>query len=797
MGAVLEKFLEVAKHLDHDFVYGYIQMIDGERDPRNLLLIFSVLTPGIVSQIAGHARFVEELFDVTSCYFPINFTPRPNDTLTTAMLQDGLDGAMVCTPAFAQFCVPFLLEKIEAAPSAYVWRSFIRAIDKFGATSLTKEPLLALWNLISQNSQAPDATTISDAMHALHELVALLSRDYVSSSSANTRPQPLDELLNLLSRDCLHNLKVSSAESKVFKEARHMLCTGATASAEASRILGKVFVPFFVETVEQVDRRHRDNDQHSSHGHSHDHGSGSCSSQHGGGGDEVSTLLTELATFTASLREDVVAHHATALFPLGIAKKCAPILVTLVCTPKALQDADTEKALHVLLAAQDAVANLTQVASRRPELVCKVVVPLIAARQQPCDDVMLPVLEAVSQQSVQIFQCAYDLVLQHHLTALPTVVPAIHRCLKRLVHGKTEESLVVSSMIARLLAYPGVPLEMLALASAIMDEERQNLHKDSFVRLAQSVDDEHSLLAGCAALSALRPAITLAAVDELVLRWLAVPLASVSEQFALWVGSCVGNMVNKGTLTMDTNRAVVAILTEALCSHPRGASILGWVCRGFLLGGISMDAFNKCIAKLIQGIESIDDPTLRSASSVALSSTLSCKDFFLSPGSSNAILKPFVRQRAFAQLLPKVATSLDALCRVASEMPSPILLGELDVLLPLLVRSVSASDPSTVLLALQCLSNILSDAKDAIQKHSDTLLPRVAQYCVIASDHHPVDLRLAALGFLSKCASTLPFARIFPVRERIVESLRVALDDPRRDVRMLAVTVCNIYHNLA
>lgn len=111
------------KGLGADFVFGFVQSMDGERDPRNLLLAFQVAKSIIhrgydlgerhadaasfpprtfffplllfdflrTSQSAHSGstalfslplisclhlgKFTEELFEVTSCYFPIDFTP--------------------------------------------------------------------------------------------------------------------------------------------------------------------------------------------------------------------------------------------------------------------------------------------------------------------------------------------------------------------------------------------------------------------------------------------------------------------------------------------------------------------------------------------------------------------------------------------------------------------------------------------------------------------------------------------------------------------------------------------------
>ncbi len=59
--------------MDFSFVSGAIQAIDGEKDPRVLLFCFKIM-----KSIIGNFQLknlVEELFEVVSCYFPIDFKP--------------------------------------------------------------------------------------------------------------------------------------------------------------------------------------------------------------------------------------------------------------------------------------------------------------------------------------------------------------------------------------------------------------------------------------------------------------------------------------------------------------------------------------------------------------------------------------------------------------------------------------------------------------------------------------------------------------------------------------------------
>jgi DNA repair/transcription protein MET18/MMS19 len=58
---------------DTDFVYGFIQAMDGEKDPRNLVVCFECIQ--LLCQKFRLGPFVEETFEIFSCYFPIDFTP--------------------------------------------------------------------------------------------------------------------------------------------------------------------------------------------------------------------------------------------------------------------------------------------------------------------------------------------------------------------------------------------------------------------------------------------------------------------------------------------------------------------------------------------------------------------------------------------------------------------------------------------------------------------------------------------------------------------------------------------------
>lgn len=68
-----------------DFVYGVISSIDGERDPKNLLYLFQWLQAFL--QAVDLQHLTEEMFDVLSCYFPVDFKAPPTSPTVSHWLS--------------------------------------------------------------------------------------------------------------------------------------------------------------------------------------------------------------------------------------------------------------------------------------------------------------------------------------------------------------------------------------------------------------------------------------------------------------------------------------------------------------------------------------------------------------------------------------------------------------------------------------------------------------------------------------------------------------------------------------
>ncbi|KAI0496487.1 hypothetical protein KFK09_022804 [Dendrobium nobile] len=105
--------------LGDDFVYGLIQAVDQEKDPRCLVLTFHLvqsLVKLFLSQL-GSEHVAQDLFEVLSCYFPVYFTHKIADDFEVKRedLSDALMDAFCSTPYFEPFAIPLLLDKLSSS----------------------------------------------------------------------------------------------------------------------------------------------------------------------------------------------------------------------------------------------------------------------------------------------------------------------------------------------------------------------------------------------------------------------------------------------------------------------------------------------------------------------------------------------------------------------------------------------------------------------------------------------------------------------------------------------------------
>ncbi|XP_056102056.1 MMS19 nucleotide excision repair protein homolog isoform X1 [Rhinichthys klamathensis goyatoka] len=243
--SLMESREEELKGLGADFTFGFVQSVDGERDPRNLLLAFQVAR-NIIHRGYDLGKFVEELFEVTSCYFPIDFSPPPNDPhgITQEDLILSLRNVLTGTSRFAEFLLPLIIEKLDSDVQSAKVDSLL-TLAACGLTYSHKELaefLPGLWSSIRREVfQTASERVESAGLSALGALTSSLSRSVLSSDSEDS----LQVFLNLVLKDCQHHL--CEPDLKLVWPSTKLLQAAAGASYRASLIVSATVIPALLE----------------------------------------------------------------------------------------------------------------------------------------------------------------------------------------------------------------------------------------------------------------------------------------------------------------------------------------------------------------------------------------------------------------------------------------------------------------------------------------------------------------------------------------------------------------------
>ncbi|POM71145.1 MMS19 nucleotide excision repair protein, partial [Phytophthora palmivora] len=110
---------EQSEDLGRQFAQTFLSAMEGEKDPRNLLLCMQVARTLLSKLEAVFSRsdaLLQQYFDIVSCYFPIIFTPPPNDPygITSEGLILSLRHAFAASDLLAPLVLPFLLKKLAS-----------------------------------------------------------------------------------------------------------------------------------------------------------------------------------------------------------------------------------------------------------------------------------------------------------------------------------------------------------------------------------------------------------------------------------------------------------------------------------------------------------------------------------------------------------------------------------------------------------------------------------------------------------------------------------------------------------
>lgn len=173
--------------LADEFLSAIVDLVAGEKDPRNLMVVFSILHAVMVEWDASN--YAEALFESVFAYFPITFRPPPNDPygITPENLKDRLRECIASNGLFAPYAFPQLIDKLDST-SPNVKRDVIQTIkacaEGYGSAVIANYAV-SLWDSLKfEVLSEQDKEIGEEAIHALGAIAVTLSEGYTDYSSA-------------------------------------------------------------------------------------------------------------------------------------------------------------------------------------------------------------------------------------------------------------------------------------------------------------------------------------------------------------------------------------------------------------------------------------------------------------------------------------------------------------------------------------------------------------------------------------------------------------------------------------
>lgn len=830
MSLLLDRYLPALKELGDDFVFGFIQQMDGERDPRNLLVAFAMI-PRIIGNFSID-RFVEELFEIVSCYFPITFSAPPGDKkgITRADLILGLRNCLKASPLFAPFTVNLILDKVTSTNEEIkvdCWETLAECAAAYGTA------IIPSLSRISESFRGGLLATGDNERIAVRHALKVIAHAISLSPALSDFIQPcITSALNALLVPDGRIIRAEGANLVVIIEssipaAKIVLSQflnrafdqfGQDSSLDFRVQLVSVVVELLAATIELSKSHPEDNPA-----------------------AEYKPIILPLFTMLANdpqvqFRKLAVSGLA-GLIHAGMTTMPELVAIARQVASMIISDIDKEVRSEALLTA-------VVIARRTPAIVVNQILPMLMdVLVRPADDSVLltatGVLQAVMTLSVMpdiiavtiptFLRLISDLALSetvsedhvsHARSAAECILQVVQANLQSTVewinvlvlpllsiivasqNSMTDDVLLVSSLasIFRNITQVSSVEGQLQLVRLFMDVfvtgslSKLSLPQSRSVTMvplsSQSPQRKMLRLLTSVVCSTSREAF-LPEDEALKLSLAVLDIARGDEdpKVVAASGMCLGGLVNKmGEVGIDSIvKATLKLLDESVTQGI--VTALVWLAKALILrahGSVPL-----LVSRLFSCFES-DAGTVAADGVFVIMDD--CKEVLNK--SSHANIKPLYKQRFFQSNIASIIERykavddarvkglyLLAVAHLLLTVPKQILLIDLPLLLPMLLETLHSSEIKLQVTALNTLYTLTFDAPEIISQHIKTL---IASYLRLAKSQDSMKLRICALQSLG-ILSSLPAATLVPFAKEVIRSLQFSLDDRKRLVREEAV----------
>ncbi|KAF9269073.1 ARM repeat-containing protein [Marasmius fiardii PR-910] len=240
---LISRHRDVLKPIGSDFVERYVTLVEGEKDPRNLLIAFAIARVLVIE--FDISKSVESIFNITFCYFPITFRPPPNDPygITTEDLRQALRRCLSATPLFGTLAIPLFLEKLTAG-TPITKRDTLETMSvcfPVYGSAIARVNARKLWNTLKLEIFQPiDPETEEQALKTTQDLVNTIYGDDTTQG---------DEDIQGLAKDACEEcfMILREPEKSQAKHAIKLLCAFMSTTPSVSRYTVSQIVPYLMK----------------------------------------------------------------------------------------------------------------------------------------------------------------------------------------------------------------------------------------------------------------------------------------------------------------------------------------------------------------------------------------------------------------------------------------------------------------------------------------------------------------------------------------------------------------------
>ncbi len=267
----------------------------------------------------------------------------------------------------------------------------------------------------------------------------------------------------------------------------------------------------------------------------------------------------------------------------------------------------------------------------------------------------------------------------------------------------------------------------------------------------------------------------------------------------------IGLLTNKFLPSEDTKEVVsmmrdlVSGLLDTTVFSENAVRILFWEAKGLIL---RLSHTDEVLERLL---ELLPHPEHGPASARGFGLLLA-SDEILSK-ENGAKVRLLAKQKVYNVCIPAIAKKfrtantvikanyLIALSGILRNMPTDIIMPEIETLLPLLLQTLDLEDNDVKAATIQSLTVVGQESPMAVEGHMGSLLSRLLQ-SVASPKVNTASVRHNALRCLRIFPGKVKDSIVLPYKNKVIRGLLGVLDDPRRHVRKEAVECRAAWFNM-